>query len=63
MKGPFVKNQNLIVLGLAAVAVFLILRTTRNTNATGTASTATPPARRNPYYDQWPTGPNGEGLF
>lgn len=63
MKGPLVKNQNLIVLGLAAVAVFLILRSTRSTGTTGTASTATPPARRNPYYDQWPTGPSGEGLF
>ena len=53
------KQSELIVLGLAAVAVWMILRTTK---ASGGATTAKPPAR-NPWLDQYPTGPNGEGLY
>lgn len=59
MKGNPMKQSELIVLGLAAVAVWMILRSTK---ASGGATTAKPPAR-NPYLDQWPTGPNGEGLY
>lgn len=55
------KQSELIVLGLAAVAVWMILRTTRGA-AAGGAATVKPPART-PWYDQYPTGPNGEGLY
>lgn len=51
------KQSELIVLGLAAVAVWMILRSTK-----AGATTAKPPAS-NPYLNQWPTGPSGEGLF
>jgi len=50
------KNQNLIVLGLAAIAVYMIMRAKN-------PATSKPSIRTAPSLDQWATGPNGEGLF
>lgn len=58
------KNTNLLVLALAAVAVYMITRANKaSALPAGNRVIPTPAPKRNPYLDQWPTGPNGEGLF
>lgn len=54
------KNRNLLVLALAGVAVWMILQANK---ASAAPATRNPARRTNPYLDQYPTGPNGEGLF
>ena len=60
------KNTNLIVLALAAVAVYMITRANKASTVTAGMNPMPRPKpgqKRNPYLDMWPTGPNGEGLF
>jgi hypothetical protein len=59
------KHQNLIVLGLAALALWMVTRASKATAAPapGNRVIPAPNPSRNPYLDAWPTGPNGEGLF
>lgn len=58
------KNQNLIVLALAVLAVWMVTKASKAAPAApGNRVIPTPTPKRNPYLDQWPTGPNGEGLF